>query len=741
LTKVTLSFIAKKTGRFTIPSITFYVGSKKYRSNSLELTIIKAPEVPKKLKESLKKKAKDIKDYLYLYCKVLSKRTEFYTGEEVPVEVGLYALNQLRFEFSYPELSGDVLLHDYSKINNDANFIPYTSSSRNIDNYSFNLYRTYTDIRTLKPGKLKLSATISGSAKIQQRGGWGWNSIPAKLTSKPIELTFKNLPDYTGDGVNLGLIGEWKVHFSLSKSTLKVGDMVTFKITVRGNGALDNLRVEELKIPGFRSYPPEVKKVNSLNGGDNIVTLEYVLIPNKSGKQSLKYTVATFSPTKKRYIENTFEKIFDIEKGSQDSGVNTVVTSGRPDIKVSNNKNKKKVRTSIFYLKHTPYGFINVPLLGNNMFTLITFIFLGVALIIVSILYLKHKKRFENDPLFQRKHTALKAKKELLKQIERAKEDEIEELIQTKVIPYLNDIIGMPPGTSSLELIEHLDNEELKSCLQSIGHSNFMPGTSRYSAVEIKTHLLNSLKIITLILFCFSPFSTFATSSFDKGEDAYNKGDFKQAITIYKGSLRKNQADPYLLYNLGNCYFQKEEYGKALLYFTRANRLAPTDSTILENLNFVRRKLFLKEVGNVEKLTDFFKNLRDILRPDQWLLLLSVIIFLSCAVIALRIIGRRKYTTVGLAILIALAILSIIACSTQYSSTYNPNIGVVISDNTPLYQLPSENNIEPNEHLKEGREVNVKESRQGWLHIMSDDLDGWVKKDSVIRYSDYNNNS
>ncbi len=84
-----------------------------------------------------------------------------------------------------------------------------------------------------------------------------------------------------------------------------------------------------------------------------------------------------------------------------------------------------------------------------------------------------------------------------------------------------------------------------------------------------------------------------AQEDLSQAEQAYRSGKYAQALGAYEQILKNHPKDPYLYYNIGNCYFKMGSKGLATAYYYRAFKLAPRDSNIRYNL-----ALALNEAGN-----------------------------------------------------------------------------------------------------------------------------------------------
>src|SRR5439155_14575997 len=75
---------------------------------------------------------------------------------------------------------------------------------------------------------------------------------------------------------------------------------------------------------------------------------------------------------------------------------------------------------------------------------------------------------------------------------------------------------------------------------------------------------------------------------FAKANQEYAAGDFKAAIADYETLVRSGQDTANLFYNLGNAYFRKSDFGRAILNYERALALEPHPPEAEANLRIAR---------------------------------------------------------------------------------------------------------------------------------------------------------
>ena len=94
------------------------------------------------------------------------------------------------------------------------------------------------------------------------------------------------------------------------------------------------------------------------------------------------------------------------------------------------------------------------------------------------------------------------------------------------------------------------------------------------------------MKHFTLVLaVCFFvQLPLFAQDNWQQAEELYRQGKFSAALSTYETILKNYPNDPFVYYNIGNCYFKMGSKGLAVANYYLAFRLAPRDRDIRHNL-------------------------------------------------------------------------------------------------------------------------------------------------------------
>ena len=211
-------------------------------------------------------------------------------------------------------------------------------------------------------------------------------------------------------------------------------------------------------------------------------------------------------------------------------------------------------------------------------------------------------------------------------------------------------------------------------------------------------------------------------ADFQHAEAAYREGHFAAALGEYENLLSDYPNNPYLYYNIGNCYFKMDSKGLAVANYYRAFRLAPRDADIRHNLSLALAESGERLVpqGVPEILhTAFFwltdVELRGALYIAWWL-------FCSTALFWLL---KRKYGKV----VFAIAVLLVLAGG-WYALRYQADHAVLAVVASPVAELRSGpgTNFPASANIAQGHLVTLQDSRDDWQQVIvkSQGIEGWM---------------
>jgi len=295
-------------GRFTIPGVEVEVEGRKYTTQPIALSIQQnaAPadgEAPPR--------AQGIAEFTV-------PKTTLFVGETVPVELKLYVDTRVHWQLAeMPEVTAEGLsvqkMPEPHKVEQPV---------KRSDGKEYDVVTFHTAITPDKAGKIALGpAELVYMAQIPRarRGGSSFFDLfdqgmmadpffsqtqKMKATAKPVELTVKPLP-VSGRPVDFaGAVGNFELSAEGSPKRVKMGDPVTMKIKVSGQGNFDRVTAPVLKdSAGWRSYPAS----NTFQADDQIATrgtktFEMAVIPEVKKTEMPAFQFSYFDPIAGKYM-------------------------------------------------------------------------------------------------------------------------------------------------------------------------------------------------------------------------------------------------------------------------------------------------------------------------------------------------------------------------------------------------------------------------------------------------------
>lgn len=250
-------------------------------------------------------------------------------------------------------------------------------------------------------------------------------------------------------------------------------------------------------------------------------------------------------------------------------------------------------------------------------------------------------------------------------------------------------------------------------------------------------------RILLIILSITLSFPVFADEVKDslwaKGVETYSEGDFEEALKNFSELENLGYASPELYYNIGNCYFKKENFiGKSILYYERALKADPSFDDAENNL-VLAQEFTLDRIDVVPEfvLITWIKQFRDCLSSNSWAYI-SVGLFALLAIFLLLFrfshsVGLRKTSFAISIIALVFAIISFIFSASLDRKMKNEDEAIIMMPVTSVKSSPSSSQSSLF-IIHEGTKVDVIEELGDWSRIeLSDGRQGWiVSKDMEI---------
>jgi hypothetical protein len=217
-----------------------------------------------------------------------------------------------------------------------------------------------------------------------------------------------------------------------------------------------------------------------------------------------------------------------------------------------------------------------------------------------------------------------------------------------------------------------------------------------------------------------------ATNDPNKAQKLYEKAILNYEKIISDGRIKNSK----LYYNLGNAYFLKEDIGRAVLNYRRAENLDKTDTNIQKNLAFARsRRIDKVEIKTEKRILEtlFFWHYDFSIKTK---FLITCICFAIVCISGILILWRGSSPAAAVISVIfgLLTVSFLVSVVVETRSRANTICGVITADQVIARQGDGPNYPESfKDPLHAGTEFDLLERRSGWFHVrLSDDSDGWI---------------
>lgn len=237
-------------------------------------------------------------------------------------------------------------------------------------------------------------------------------------------------------------------------------------------------------------------------------------------------------------------------------------------------------------------------------------------------------------------------------------------------------------------------------------------------------------------LFLIITQSILAQTSFDKGNNLYQKGKYNEAIVAYESILKSGKQSAELYFNLGNCYYKLNQVAPAIFNFEKALMQNPTDTDIKNNLAFAH-KTAIDEISETPKV-GFSKMIQDFTSNFHydiwaWISICMATIFLICFLgyyFSNRTALKRLFFTSMILVLLFL-IGSVFSAFYEKEIHDNERPAIVFADVISIKSEPKSTSQEAFV-LHAGTKVFVLESLNNYKKIQLADLkQGWIEKNAI----------
>lgn len=472
------NLIPIKTGTFDIGPFSVNIDNKTYTSNHFSVEVLPAQQAslasPSTSQTSIpaasgqpgsSQSQESLKDKIFLVMKV--PKTNVYLNELIPVSVKLYVSQLAIRDIQYPQLKAEGFYMEaftkpaqYQEVINGVSF--------DVVEFTTRLFPTRVGDLTLEPAAMKCSILLRKSSKTKSGfdsffgddffDGFtgGYQSYPVELKSENFNIVSMDLPSESKPADFKGAIGKFSLEVSASPLDVKVGDPITLKISVFGEGNFGTVNCPEFKTKdGFKLYEPTSAQV------DNSKIFEQVLIPsNENITEIPKLTFSYFDTDVNAYKTLTKGPIpIKVQKSDSKQDV-LVFDANKKDINVKTTQPDipEKLGEDIIYIKESigklyPRNFV---IFKTGIFWLLNAAILFIFL--VTVLTNRRIHRLRNDKKYARLTVAFsKAKKGINNAksfMNHGNSNEFYYMVSNVLKEYLGDKFNIASASITVDIIE-----------------------------------------------------------------------------------------------------------------------------------------------------------------------------------------------------------------------------------------------------------------------------------------------
>lgn len=236
------------------------------------------------------------------------------------------------------------------------------------------------------------------------------------------------------------------------------------------------------------------------------------------------------------------------------------------------------------------------------------------------------------------------------------------------------------------------------------------------------------MPLLFALIFAGNIFAADVAADFSAANQLYAEGKFADAASAYEKILASGAASPNLLFNYGNAEFKSGNLGKAIAAFRRAELLAPRDSEIRANLNFVRN-----QVQGATVREKFWQGWLGNLSLDEWTIFTTIAFWLTFLLLAAKQLRPALAPRLKSAnwIFAALTIFSGTILGVQAAGHFSNQTAVVISSEAQIRSGPFDD-AQNAFAVHDGAELSVLDRHGDWIQIADGSgRTGWLQAKQV----------
>jgi len=501
---ISFTYMAMTLGKFTILPAVLKLGDKEYRSQPIQIEIVKAPQQPQAQQRRTPRTPSDqpqdqtIENNLFL--RVSANKRRVYVNEPVVLSYKIYtrvSVTQYGINKA-PETAGFWVEEfpignqprTYEEIVDDKKFIVAEIKR-------MALFPTDAGTKNISPMQIECDVRVQTRRRSIFDSFFDdpffGRTVRQVVNSRPVTIEVLPLPQEGKPANFTGLVGNFNISANVDKQTVKTNEAISLNIKISGNGNVKMIPAPKVELPpDFEKYEPKVSEKidrteNSVSG---YKAYEYVLIPRHPGLQKIKPVLFSYFDvaTKQYKLLRTSEIIVNVEKGSDEF---MTVTSGLSKEEI------KLIGEDILFIQLSNVQFNKIGSFFYKKFYFILILLFPILVVVSSLGYRRYLDKLSENVAYARSR---KANQLAMKRLHKAKtllsektQKEFYAEISNSLMGFLGDKFNIAAAGIITNEVEELmqtrgvDGQVIRqylSCLQICDYQRFASSNAKLDEMK-----------------------------------------------------------------------------------------------------------------------------------------------------------------------------------------------------------------------------------------------------------------
>ena len=711
-----------------------------------------------------------------VFVRTVVSPSKVYIGQQATLEFYIYSRTSVtNIDVEKEPAGGKFWTKDLLPPTGNVDFMP-----AEIGGMTFNvatlrkiaIFPTEAGVQEIEPGKVNVSTGLGGifGGETYERSG-----VPVKVEVLPLPAEGRPA------GFNPTNVGTYTISVKLGAPKAVVDQPLPVQFVISGTGNIAMVSPPQVPFPqDVKVYDPtisdDVEVRHFMVGGKK--KIEYIIMPTKAGKLVIpSASFSYFDPEKGRYETAVTDPLEVVVEPSSFAGTGPIVEGGSGEGEGGvDDKGLQGMRSIITVASLRPPSsqFIRSPWF---VWAIAIPPALLMLLLVVSLVRFSAGRMKTRNPASRALGDARKALKASASAGDR---EAFYRSIQSAIYQYLERKLSIPAsGMTGAELKKNLSEckidakdvdsiiQELENCEfarygrttdvrddikdatgrvneildridRQIQKGNGAPKNSRGKAAVSGTA---AAVVLLAVLAAGSARAENVRQTFDRSNDLYFKGQYREAIEGYYGILNLGMEDPAVYFNTANAFAKLGEYGKAVYFYDKVLKIKPRDTATLKNLDIVRAALG-RQIS--EKQRDIAIRPKETvwegavswISPNESVIIFLFFYYLFFVLLLVRKFMEKQVSKIGVTIAIFFFLLLWVVAGAMVMVKYNVDFlrkeGVVVDRGLVAAREGPTEESNRKFDVAEGQLVQIRETRGPWFRVEDDKgREGWLQKSQL----------